>query len=499
MAVTNRKEVVMRRQAFGWMSAGLVLAAMTAIGCSAAVKPAAIRPPAAPLVACDPYFSVWSGADRLTDKATNHWTGKRQTLTGMVRVDGKAYRVMGDEPKAVEAMEQKSLTVWPTRTVYEFANAAVKVTLTFMTPALPEDLDMLSWPVTYVVWDAVSADGKEHEVTAYLSASSELAVNEASQKVVWSRKDVGTMTTLRIGSEEQPVLQKRGDDMRIDWGYAIVGVAKEAATAIGAETACVEGFVASGKLPAADDTRMPRAVSDEMPTMAAAMAMGKVAAKPVRRVAMLAYDDGYSINFMGQKLRPYWGRKGMTADAMLTAAWGGFAAIEKRCIAFDEELTADMTRIGGANYAAICAGVSAMPGGQQAVRRFGGQPDAVSEGKFQQRVHRDGGYHLPDGAAVFAVEPDAGQGVDRAGAGVRGVGAVEVPVCSARPWAVSARDRAGLWRRRADRGKPDARRGKRQHAAGGGGGGQAGRKCRVSNAVLATIAEVGRVSQGQGL
>ena len=35
MAVTNRKEVVMRRQAFGWMSAGLVLAAMMAIGCSA--------------------------------------------------------------------------------------------------------------------------------------------------------------------------------------------------------------------------------------------------------------------------------------------------------------------------------------------------------------------------------------------------------------------------------------------------------------------------------
>ena len=221
----------MRRQAFGWALAALVVAAMMVSGCSATtkaaeVKPAAIRPPAVPLVACDPYFSVWSGADRLTDKATNHWTGKRQSLSGLVRVDGKAYRVMGEEPKAVEAMEQKSLTVWPTRTVYEFANAAVKVTLTFMTPALPEDLDMLSWPVTYVVWDAVSADGKEHEVTAYLSASSELAVNEASQKVVWSRKDVGTMTTLRIGSEEQPVLQKRGDDLRIDWGYAIVGVSE---------------------------------------------------------------------------------------------------------------------------------------------------------------------------------------------------------------------------------------------------------------------------------
>src|SRR6266704_3697957 len=91
------------------------------------------RPPAVPLVTHDPYFSIWSMADHLTDEPTRHWTGSVHSLSSLVRIDGQTYRIMGTAPRSAPALPQTKLDVLPARTIYQFEGAGMHVDLTFMT------------------------------------------------------------------------------------------------------------------------------------------------------------------------------------------------------------------------------------------------------------------------------------------------------------------------------------------------------------------------------
>ena len=315
------------------------------------------RPPATPLVACDPYFSVWSMTDQLTGAATKHWTGLAQPLTSLIRIDGASYRLMGAEPRTLAALPQVSQRVFPTRTEYRFAGGGVTVQLTFLTPALADDLDLLSRPITYVTWQVQSTDGRAHAAAVYFDASGMLAVNTPDQDVAGSRYQVDGATVLRIGSREQPVLKKFGDNLRIDWGYLYVtaGAAENGNAAVGSARATSVAFTQSGGLPASDDLNMPRAAQTERPVLAWSFDLGSVAATPVSRHLLLAYDDQFSIEYFYRRLRPYWRRDGAQAEDLVRDGLRDYDRLTARARAFDDKLLADATRAGGPAYAALAA------------------------------------------------------------------------------------------------------------------------------------------------
>ncbi len=261
----------LRRSLVLTIAAFYLLFASTAATTARAQQPASFRAPAVPLVTHDPYFSVWSMDDRLTDGWSKHWTGTVHGMWGMARIDGKLHRFMGPQPPTGRPsrnqfgletvpppMTQVGLEVLPTRTIYRFEAGGVRLTLTFMTPLLPHNLEVLARPVTYLVWEVQAIDGKTHTASLYFDASTQWAVNTPEQKVVWSRFKAGDLSVLRIGTEEQPILGKSGDNLRIDWGHLYVAVPRQGVSSdvITSHRAARESFANTGTLPDTDDLRV---------------------------------------------------------------------------------------------------------------------------------------------------------------------------------------------------------------------------------------------------
>src|SRR5712691_4637863 len=153
-----------------------------------------VRPPAVPLVTHDPYFSIWSMDDRLTDGPTRHWTGRDRRLAGLVRIDGQPFRWMGSDSQSLPAFKQIALTVTPTRTVYRFEQQGVRLEGSFLSPLLPDDPDVMSRPITYVTMTAQSTDNGFHKIQLLFEAVSELAVDSHTQQVTWSRSRLPGMS-----------------------------------------------------------------------------------------------------------------------------------------------------------------------------------------------------------------------------------------------------------------------------------------------------------------
>ncbi len=313
------------------------------------------RAPAVPLVTIDPHTSVWCCADNLNDDWPRHWTGTKMALYGVVRVDGQAYRFLGGPEFLAKAAVQTSLTVGATQTRALFRCGAVELRVTFTSALLADDLDLLSRPVAYMSLATHSLDGRTHDVTAYVDMTGEWAVNLPHERVVWRQDHACGLSIASFRSEHQRILAEAGDHRRIEWGTSFLAIGEGAGeVVIGDIDHCRDTYARHGQLSAEGHKPPPRKVDYNSDAIAAAML--PLANDGTESVVLIAYDDEWSVEVMGERLRPWW-RRHPDADplAMLADAMRDAAVVQKRCADFDRALSVRAETVGGPGYADLLA------------------------------------------------------------------------------------------------------------------------------------------------
>jgi hypothetical protein len=462
----------------------------------------ATKAPAYPLITHNPYFSIWSFSDELNSSTTHHWTGKDQSLIGLIKVDGEVYRFMGKEPVAyktvlaagdekpytckyneiipgdgwttigyddsawktgtapfsddktkaqtrwtsrdiwvrrvftyskgeinklylklhhdddaevylngekinvssgangdlqyfpldenaagklkegenVLAMHctntgggawldagladelkptgyaglmvagQTGVTVNATQTIYNFKCGNVDLQLTFTSPLLMTDLNIMSRPVSYITYKVKSNDSKQHNVKVYFSASADVARNALTQAVTTQKYVSGNLSILKAGTIEQPILQKKGDDLRIDWGYMYVAVPKSfnSIQYVSSGMEAVNSFFKGESKSAAKQQGTDLVLNTVIP-------FGMVGNTAVEKFVELGYDDIKSVQYFHTNLKPWWKTaQTQTIEQLLTKAAIEYPSIINKCALFNVSMYKDAVKAGGEKYAKLC-------------------------------------------------------------------------------------------------------------------------------------------------
>ena len=242
---------------------------------------------------------------------------------------------------------QKEVTVNATQTAYQFTCGKVDLSLTFTSPLILTDLDLLSRPVSYINTKVISNDGAAHDVELYVGASSDVAVNTPIQPIKASRYITKGLAILKAGSVDQPILQKKGDDLRIDWGYMYIAVPTSSA---------VQQSISSGDDLSNAFGKPAKDISEgKHLLLSTKVNMGIVGTKVKEQLILVGYDDLYSVQYFSKNLRPWWHQQEAdNIEQQLYTAAKDYNSTIQKCEKTNLLIHEDALKAGGVEYAKLC-------------------------------------------------------------------------------------------------------------------------------------------------
>lgn len=298
-------------------------------------------------------------AKKLLKKGKNVIAVHCENRAGGAYVDFGLFRRVKDTYGFEVEATQKSVDVLPTQTYYTFTCGPVELDVVFTAPLLLDDLDLVSTPINYISYRVKSLDQKEHDVQIYIETTPQLAVNDMFQAVTSERIEKNNMVYLKTGTIDQPITVRKGDGVRIDWGYAYLASdkAKNKSMSLGEYFSMKQHFIDKGELEKSTPSKnLPIDLTKFMTVLAYSENLGNVDKEGKSGYLMLGYDDIYSIEYFYKRRLAYWKHDGkVDIFQAFERAKRDYSIVMKKARAFDKQMMADAEKAGGRKYAELCA------------------------------------------------------------------------------------------------------------------------------------------------
>ena len=319
------------------------------------------KAPAYPLITHNPYFSIWSFSDELNASTTRHWTGANHSLLGLIKVDGQVYRFLGKEDTLnslpIQLAKQLSIDMSATATNYTFTSGGVELLLSFTSPLIINDLSILSRPVSYLSMKTKSIDGQTHQVQLFVGVAAAIASNKGTEEMNANSYQMDNLNVLKVGTTAQPILEKSGDDLRIDWGYAYIAANKfhTKQSILPIETAVKDFIAIDNGMQKSDAKSSNKGIKGNHLSLNTTFNTDHLGVIAQDHYILIGYDEIKAITYFKENLKPWWKLDPtMNMDKMLSLANNQYKDVISKCSQLNKLIYNDALAAGGENYAKLC-------------------------------------------------------------------------------------------------------------------------------------------------
>lgn len=244
----------------------------------------------------------------------------------------------------IQLAKQESVTVTATKTSYRMLCGDVNINIDFLSPLLASNIDILSRPLSYISFTSSATGNKKHDIEILFGVSASVAKDRSSQIEKTTAGTFNNIKYLKTGVADQKILAKAGDDLRIDWGYAYLSTSSATATLLNKSSNELLQEIAG----VSENTK----IADNYLTVQLHQKLGATGAVSDR--VMLSYDEIKSVQYFGVNLDPWWKKKYITMEKLISVAASDYTRVAALCSAFDKKLYSNAVKSGGSAYAALC-------------------------------------------------------------------------------------------------------------------------------------------------